>query len=232
MKLFIIFVVGLLNGFHTASDPVYYARVTNTRTYMSSDRVTVTECWFTKDKMCSLRNQLKIIVRNDLGVLYTVNLNSGSYRIDSIKGPKKEIIAKTVDFKYVGQFYEPEFEWRQPQQLTPDTIGDYICNRYMSEGDADFDQISLEFSLAKTDNELMAEWLNSQVLNLSAQNNKREPVIAILKSDKSLVPLRIIETVENAIAPFIRTKTEVDKLGLASNAEGVFDIPENFKKVN
>ena len=229
MKLIVIFVMGLLNGFHTDSDPVYYARVTNTRTYMSSDRVTVTECWFTKDKMCSLRNQLKTIVRSDLGVTYTVNLNSGSYRIDSIKGPK-ETSAKTVDFKYVGQFYEPEFEWRQPQQLTPDTIGDYICDRYVSEGDADFGQISLEFSVAKAENELMAEWLNSKILNLSTQSNKREPVMTILKGNKGLIPLRIIETVENAIAPFVRTRTEVDKLGVASNIDGIFDIPENLKK--
>ncbi len=45
----------------------YYAKITNTRTYMNIDRITVSEYWFTKDKYCSVSNQYKIIVRKDLG---------------------------------------------------------------------------------------------------------------------------------------------------------------------
>lgn len=74
MKLFTIILYCLCNSFTIRSqeDSAYYARITNTRTYKNIDRVSVTEYWFTKDKSCVISNQIKKVVRKDLGVVYSI----------------------------------------------------------------------------------------------------------------------------------------------------------------
>jgi hypothetical protein len=83
MKLFIIVLFGLSNSFIISSqdDSVYYAKITNTRTYMNIDRVSVTEYWFTRDKSCMINNQVKSIVRKDIGVSYLICLQAQSGQI-------------------------------------------------------------------------------------------------------------------------------------------------------
>jgi hypothetical protein len=235
MKLILIILIGLCNNFiiNAQNDSVYYAKITKTRTYMNIDRVSVTEYWFTKDKYCEMTNQKKTIVRRDLGVIYLINSGSGTVRIDSIKPTNTESTSeKPEDFKYIGQDYIPVFEWNQPKLLFPETIGKYECNHYICEGDADFDQISLDYLVAKTNDQIMANTMNSSIMNLGGSNNKREPIIKMITSDKNLIILRIIETVENPIAPHITTTINVDKLELLKSSEGLFDLPDNLKKSN
>ncbi len=233
MKLFIIILISLCNNFlfSTNDDPVYYAKITNTRTYMNIDRVTVSEYWFTKDKYCSVSNQYKIIVRKDLGVTWFINLRSGTCRTDSIR-PQKTMppAEKIIDVKYIGQNYIPDYEWNKPKLLSKETVGNYVCDHFLCEGDADFDQISLEYLVAKTDDESMAGFLNSTIMNLGGSNNKREPIIEMITGNKNLIPLRIAETVENPIAPHITTVINVDKLELAESSGGMFELPDNLTK--
>jgi hypothetical protein len=230
MKLFIIILFGLCNSFiiRSQDDSVYYAKITNTRTYMNIDRVSVTEYWFTKDKSCVMSNQIKSIVRKDLGVVCLINLLTGTVRTDSIKPPKTMSPAeKPMDFKYIGQDYIPVYEWNEPKLLPSETIGEYVCEHFLCEGDADFDQISLEYMVAKTDNQFMAGKLNSTIMSFGGSSNKREPIAGLITGNKNLITLRIIETVENPIAPHITTTINVDKLELLKSSEGLFDLPDN-----
>jgi hypothetical protein len=200
---------------------------------MNIDRVSVTEYWFTKDKYCEMNNQTKSIVRRDLGVIYLINLRSGTVKIDSIKPTNTMSPSeKPMDFKYIGQDYIPVFEWNQPKLLSPETIGEYNCEHYICDGDADFDQISLGYLVVKTNDQFMANTLNSSIMSLGGSNNKREPIIEMINGNKNLITLRIIETVENPIAPHITTTINVDKLERLKSSEGLFDLPYNLKKSN
>jgi len=235
MELFLIILLGLFKGFagETGDDPVYYAKITNTWTYMNISRENTTEYWFAKDKYCRVSNQVKTIIRKDIGVIYYINLRSNTLRTDSIK-PQQETasVEKETRFKYIGLNYVPVYEWNVPQLLSPDPVGDFICEHFSCEGDADFDQISLEFLIAKTDDLFMADMLNTTILNLSGSNNKREPVIDMITKNKNLITLRIIETVENSIAPHITTRINVDKLEPLKSAEEVFELTDGLKKIN
>jgi hypothetical protein len=236
MKLIFIILFSFLNVFLKSvfNDPVYYIKVTNVRTYMNVDRTTVTEYWFTKDKFCILNsNQIKTIIRRDLGVTYSINLRAGSYRIDSIKiqkpTPPSDIV---LDFKYIGQNYAPDFEWNKPKRLPVEMINKFECVHYLSEGDADFDQISLEYLAAKTEDQFMSSTVNSRILNIDGLNKRRKPIAGLISASKNLVIMRIIEKVENAIAPPITTRITIDNLEKVESTNGMFDIPENLKKSN
>jgi hypothetical protein len=200
---------------------------------MNIDRETVTEYWFTKDKYCTMSNQIKNIVRKDLGVVYVINLRTGTVRTDSIKPSITMSYAENpMDFKYIGQYYIPVYEWNKPKLLSSETVGNYVCEHYLCEGDADFDQISLEYLVAKTNDQFMASMLNSSIMSPGGSNNKREPITGLITGNKNLIILRIIETVENPIAPHITTTINVDKLELLKSSEGLFDLPDNLKKSN
>jgi hypothetical protein len=236
MKLLIIILLSLLNGFFksTINDPVYYVKVSNVRTYMNVDRTTVTEYWFTKDKFCILNsNQIKTVIRRDLGVTYSINLRAGTYKIDSIKIQKQSLpVDKILDFKYIGQSYVPDFEWNKPKRLPVEMINKFECAHYISEGDADFDQMSLEFLVAKTEDQFMANTVNSRILNIDTSNNNRKPIAGLISTSKNLIIMRIIERVENAIAPPATTKITIDNLEKVESANGFFDLPDNLKKTN
>jgi hypothetical protein len=208
MKLFIIFLFVLCNGLilRSQDDSVYYAKITNTRTYMNIDRVSVTEYWFAKDKFCSLNSQVKSIFRKDLGVVYITDLRTGTVRTETIKPAITSPFTEyTVDFKYIGQHYIPVYDWNKPKLLSPVKVGNYICDHHICEGDADYDQISLEYLAAKTSDQVLAGMLNSSIMSFGASVNKREPLAGLLAGNKNLIILRIVEIVENPIAPHITT---------------------------
>jgi hypothetical protein len=238
MKLFIILVLSFCNSFLIIAqdDNVYYAKITNTQTYMNIDHVSVTEYWFSKDKYCTISKQRKSIVRGDLGVKYLIDLRSGTVRRDSIKPPKTMThVEEPMDFKHLGLDYIPVYEWNKPIQLSTETVGKYVCEHFLCEGDADFDQISLEYLLAKSDDQFMADMMNSTIMNLGGSNNidnKREPITGMLNGNNKLIPLRIIETVENPITPHITTTINVEKLELLKTSEGLFDFPDSLKIIN
>ncbi len=237
MKLFIILVISLCNCFFITAqdDNVYYAKITTTQTYMNIDHVSVTEYWFSKEKYCTMSKQIKSIVRRDLGVKYLINLRSGTVRTDSIKPPNAmPPVEEPMDFKYIGLNYIPVYEWNEPKLLSTETVGKYVCEHFLCEGDADFDQISLEYLLAKADDQFMTGMMNSTIMNLGVSNNsnKREPVSGMINGNKRLIPLRIIETVENPITPPITTVINVDKLELLKSSERFFDLPDSLKKIN
>jgi hypothetical protein len=200
---------------------------------MNIDRETVTEYWITKDKYSTMSNQIKSIVRKDLGMVYVINLSTGTVRTDLIKPSiTMSYVENPMDFKYIGQYYIPLYEWNKPILLPSETVGNYICEHYLCEGDADFDQISLEYLVVKTNYQFLANVLNSSIMSSGGSNNKREPITGLITANKNLIILRIIETVENPIAPHITTVINVDKLELVKSSEGLFDLPDNLKKSN
>jgi hypothetical protein len=232
MKLSFVILFSLCNSLIIrAQDSVYYAKITNTRTYMNIDRVSATEYWFTKDKSCVLTNRTKSIIRQDLGVVYVINLLTGSVRSESIK-PSISVLPAVmpIDKRYIGHYYIPVYEWNEPKQLPSVTIGEYVCEHLLCEGDADFDQISLEYMVTKTDNQFMAARLNSTIMSLGGSGNKQEPIARLITGNKNLIILRIIETVENPIAPHVTTTINVDKLELLKSSDGLFDLTDNPKK--
>lgn len=235
MDLFILlFSFFLNNGSSPFQDEtVYYARISNVRNYMNVDRSTVTEYWSGKDKSCFMTSQVKIVTRNDLGARYTINYRTNTYRIDSlgreIRGTTQE---EVTDIKYAGEYYTPVYEWWEMKELPRDTIGSIPCKHFLARGDADFDMISLEFWVTETEENSVAFMLNNSMIAALGSENKSEPAFGILNPEKSLVLMKVIEKVENPIAPPVTTTLSIEVLKRLEPEKGLFDIPENFSRIN
>jgi hypothetical protein len=222
MNIAFLILLGILRGYAVSDDPVYYARVTNTWSYLSNDRITVTEYWFTKDKLCSVTTNSKTIIRKDKGVRHLVNLRTGSV----LTRPLQQATATTDnekkdDFKYAGQNYSPVYEWNEPLLISKEKCAGYNCDHFLSKGDADFDRISVEFLMTEAEEQWIADNINSFMLN----SPKREPLSGMVKSNGKLFPVKIIEDVENAIAPHIVTTLVIDKLEKVTPSEDLFEPP-------
>jgi len=235
MRLIIFFLFGLLNGVpeQASDDFVFYIKITNVRNYMNLDRTTVTEMWTVTDKSCTLINQMKNIVRKDLGLIYLINLQAKTYSIDSIQTKSTQTLSKNaLDFKYIGQKYNPEYEWKKPHLVKKDTVANYSCYHFLCTGDADFDQISLDYYLTKTKDKSFAEMVNSVMMNSVGSPNKQEPLTQVIDKDKNLMILKIIEKVENPISPRITTTIAIDIFKKTLPDKELFEVPANFRKAN
>jgi hypothetical protein len=226
ITFFILF--GIMKGVTFNDDPVYYARMTNTWSYLGNDRITVTEHWFSKEKSCSVVNNInKTIIRKDKGLQYSVNLRTGSVQSRPLM---QEIMTgrteKKEDIKYVGQNYTPIFEWNTPVLLAKEKSAGYDCDHFICIGDADFARISLDFLIAETKDQFIADYINSFMVNIP-ESNKREPLALMVKNNGLIFPLKIIEDVENAIAPHILTTIVIDKLEKVIPSEDLFEPPVN-----
>jgi hypothetical protein len=234
MKLFTLFLFSFYCVFSAfaADTPSFYVKVTNTRTYMNVDRVTVTEYWFSNGNYCSQNNQTKLIYRPDQGVRYFINLKNNTYRVDSIKKPSAKEASTQESIKYLGRYYYPEYEWNKPEKLRKDTVGNFKCEHFYCDGDADFDQIYLDFYMTRMNDYAFARFVSTTIFNIKEENNKSLPLFTLITRNKNLMPLRIIEKVENPIAPQIITKINLDKFEQVTLPDGIFEIPASLKKIN
>lgn len=212
--------------------PAYHAVISNSRTYMDTNRKTQSDYWFTKDKTYISNGRVTTIERKDLGIVYTLVVRSNEYYVDTIKQSKpEEKETKEIDFRYVGvDRLESDYDWEVTKKAKNDPSGLLKADRYMASGDADFDQVELEFWVAEPRNREMAGLFNRIILNSMSYNKTRKPLVDKLKKDKYRVPVRIVEMLENSIAPQAKTEIVVEKLEPATAPANIFELPAGAKQ--
>ncbi|MFH0762060.1 MAG: hypothetical protein V2A67_11210 [Bacteroidota bacterium] len=212
--------------------PAYHAVISSTRTYMDVSRNTQSDYWFTKDKTYISNGRVITIERKDLGVVYTLIVRSNEYYIDTIKPEKtQEKTTEEIDFRYVGvDRMVSDYDWVVGKKSKNDQSGLFKADHYTADGDADFDQVALEFWLAKPGNREMAGLFNKLIQNSMSYNKTRKPLVDMLKKDKYRVPVRIVEMLENPIAPPAKTEFIVEKLEPATAPANIFELPAGAKQ--
>ncbi len=212
--------------------PAYHAVISSTRTYMDVSRTTQSDYWFTKDKTYVSNGRVITIERNDLGVVYTLIVRSNEYYTDTLRqGKPDETKTEEIDFRYVGvDRLESDYDWEVSKQAKNDPSGLLKADRYMASGDADFDQVELEFWLAKPGNREMAGLFNKLMQSSMGYNKTRLPLIDMLKKDKYRIPVKIVEMLENPIAPLAKTEIIVEKLEPATAPANIFELPAGAKQ--
>ncbi len=212
----------------------YHAVVSSTRTYMDVSRVTKSDYWFTKDKTYITNGRVSTIVRNDLGVIYTLIVSSNTYYVDSIKRVKKEEpTPKEIDFRHLGvDRYSTEYDWIVERKSRKDTTGMFTAEHYVADGDADFDQVSLEFWITKPDDPEMAALFQETQVNGMSYLTSRKPLVDHLKKNKHTISVQIIELIDNPISPPIRNLIVVEKIEAGKAPTNVFELPAGAKKAN
>jgi len=205
--------------------PVYHAVVSSTRTYMDASRNTKSDYWFTKDKTYISNGRVATIERKDMGVVYTLIVKSNEYYVDTIKPSKKEVPeVRELDFRHIGvDRYTTDYEWTINRKSGKDTAGLFSSVHYLADGDADFDQISLEYWISKPDDRQMARLLNEIMITNSRNLKSRKPLVDHLRKNKYEIPSKIIELIDNPIAPPILNRIVVEKLEPAKAPENISD---------
>jgi hypothetical protein len=165
-------------------------------------------------------------------MVYTLIVRSNEYYVDTIKqGKTEETKTEEIDFRYVGvDRLESDYDWVIGKKSKNDQSGLFKANHYLADGDADFDQAVLEFWLAKPGNREMAGLFNKIIQNSMSYNKTRQPLVDMLKKDKCRIPVRIVEMLENPIAPLIKTEIVIEKLEPATAPENIFELPAGAKK--
>jgi hypothetical protein len=235
MLLIILILTGLSNGLTPPqkADSVYYAKVTYVRNYMNSDRTTVTEFWNAREKSCQQTGQRKLIRRSDLGLLYSINMQAKTYTVDSIrKSMPKPPSTNEIDFKHIGQDYIPIYEWKDAQKLDKESVCNHPCDHYSCEGDADFDRISLDYFITPVKDEALKGMINSIMISYLGPPNKSEPLSETVEKEKNILILKMIQKVENAIAPAATTTYTVDTFTKVPPTEDLFGLTADFRKIN
>lgn len=210
----------------------YHAVVNTKRTYMDATRETKSEYWFTNNKTYISNGRVSTIIRKDLGVVYTVIIRSNQYYMDSIKPAKKEVPeVRELDFRHLGvDRYTTDYDWTVDRKSGKDTTGPFSSDHYLANGDADFDQVSLEYWISKPGDPEMALLFREIQLNSMSSLTTRKPLIDLLRKSKRCIPVKIIELIDNPIAPPILNRIVVEKLESAKAPENIFELPSGAKK--
>ncbi|MDD4644743.1 MAG: hypothetical protein PHY99_01995, partial [Bacteroidales bacterium] len=138
---------------------------------------------------------------------------------------------KDIDFRYVGvNRYNPVYDWVTSLKYKGNTTGLFKSDHYSADGDADFDQVSLEFWLTKPDDRNMAEQFREIAINSMSYQSTRKPMADLLSKNKQVIPVKIIELIDNPIATPIKNVVIIEKLEQAEAPENIFDLPAGAKK--
>jgi hypothetical protein len=229
LALFSLFILG---GLAAQDLPVYHAVVSSTRTYMDVGRETKSEYWFTRDKTFISDGRITTIERFDLGVSYTLIVRDNEYYVDTIKPAKtEEKASEKIDFRYVGvNSLASDYDWTVDKKSKNGQVGFFKADQYIADGDADFDHVALEFWLAKPGNQEMTGLFNRIILSSMKNMKTRKPMIDLLIKNKSIVPVKIIELVDNPIASPIEIRILVEKLEAAAAPGDIFELPAGVKQ--
>jgi hypothetical protein len=228
----IVFIFLVCQALAAQDLPAFHAVVSSTRTYMDASRKTESEYWFTKSKTYITNGRITTLIRNDLGVVYTVIVRSNQYYVDSIKPASKEVPeVKKLDFRHLGvDRYAPDYDWTIDRKSGKDTSGLFSSDHYLAEGDADFDMVKLEYWVSKPDDQEMAHLFRDIQLNSMSSLTSRKPLVDLLKKNKRCIPLKIIELIDNPIAPPMLNQIIVEKLESGKAPANIFELPAGAKK--
>jgi hypothetical protein len=69
-------------------------------------------------------------------------------------------------------------------------------------------------------------------LNSMNSLSSREPMVDLLKKNKRCIPVKIIELIDNPIAPPILNRIIVEKLEPGKAPDNIFELPSGAKKAN
>lgn len=211
----------------------FYAVLKTSRTYMDYTREYQTEYWFCNDKTCIKRSRQTTIVRNDLDVVWTI---FGKKYIENKLNPEnkgRDQNKKEVDIHTLGfERYTPDYDWIVEKTDKTKMIDGFLCEHYISDGDADFAEVNSEFWICPK-SKIMGNQLFNKILQNEFKNDKaRQQIYKILKNNHNSFPVRIFETVVNSIAPNMVYEIQLIKFEETTAPKNIYDLPEGLEKRN
>jgi hypothetical protein len=228
-KLILLFI--FLAGDLAAQD--FHAVLKTSRTYMDHTRDYQTEYWFCKDKSCIKRGRQTTIVRHDLGLVWTIfGKNYYEKRLNSEdqnqKPEKEEFNVSTFGFER----YTPDYDWIVKKSDQTKMINGFLCEQYLSDGDADFAETQSEFWICQKST-INGSNLFNKILQEEFKNDKaRQQIGQVLKKNKNSFPVKMYETVVNSIAPNMIYDIQLATFEETKIEKEIYELPQGLEKKN
>lgn len=209
--------------------------------YMASTNTMNTEQWIAGDRMYQKRGNRVVITRKDLGVRWTVDTTSKTYRetpLDEGDNPGGQGRASTPaavpppagDLRVAGFTYDPVYDWTVTETGETQTINGLSCSQLTALGDADYSESKLSFWICPPAGSWASGFPNTAVLDWIRSDNIRRMLEDQLAKRGNPILMSVEENTEPAIAPTTIFRIRIKILESAPVPAGLFDLPPGIQK--
>ena len=202
----------------------------STRTYMGRTTPPMTsEIWIGENKMCYQGRSFNFIYRYDLKKRYSINLKNKKYLEEPLEEFSQPEEKEQTRIQTLGFDYTPVYDWIITKTNEEKIIDGYKCRLYILEGDADYAEEKRELWIAQ---DLPIDL--DRYFEFVVKSGLDEEWVKIYEKNPELkhsVTLESQTITENPIAPTMTWKSKITRIESAEPAEGLYELPEGFQKV-
>ncbi|OGD21401.1 MAG: hypothetical protein A2W03_06585 [Candidatus Aminicenantes bacterium RBG_16_63_16] len=208
------------------------AVVESTRIYMDQETKVTLEYWIARDRSLRTSPGRATITRDDLGLVWNLDLNAKSYTESVLRKPASPPPRPKPDMRKLWQdFYEPDYSWTIKDTGARKTVNGFDCREFRAAGEADFAEISASYWICLTPGLPGGKTFHDHFLGQYRGDSRLAALLKLLEENPGSLCAYREEAVENSIAPAVRSHTELKKLEEAEAPPGTYEIPAGFRKV-
>jgi hypothetical protein len=202
------------------------------RTYMGrTTPVQPSEVWVSPEKTYLRDGRVVVILRYDLQKKWTIAASRKKYLEEPLNSPPPgREAAKPPRIQEYGFDYEPVYEWTSSETPERTTLNGFPCRKILVRGEAEYAEEVLEMWVA-TEVPIDAKAYYERAIKPFLDESWLKIYQGRADLRKGIV-LRSLITSEPAIAPASVTEIVVTKMEKARPPEGIYEVPEGFRKVS
>jgi hypothetical protein len=209
-----------------------HAVVESSRVYMEQETKVTFEYWIASDRNSRRTPARATITRDDLGVVWNIDLNGKTYTESRIGKSEGVPAPRKPDMRKLWlEFYEPDFDWTAKDAGQTETIGGFPCRMFEASGEADFAEINARYWICLAPDTPGGKALHDYSMSQYRGDGRMAALVRLLEDHPAGLCVFREETVEPSIAPTTRVRTGLTRLEEAAAPPGTYDIPDGFKKL-
>ena len=210
-----------------------HAVVESTRLYMDQETKMSFEYWIAGDRSSRSAAGRTTITRDDLGLVWNLDLGAKSYTETVIPKPPAPPSRQRLDMRKLWlDFYEPAFDWTIGETGESRTVNGFDCREFRASGEADFAEMAATYWICLTPEVPGGKDFQDYSLTQYREGHRMAALLKILEENSAGFCVYREETVENSIAPTVRATTNLTKLEEAEPPPGTYEIPVGFRKLD
>ena len=209
-----------------------HAVVESSRVYMEQETKVTFEYWLARDRSSRRTPARATITRDDLGVVWTIDLGGKTYTESRIGKPGAAPAPRRPDMRKLWlEFYEPDYDWTVKDTGRSETIGGFPCRVFDASGEADFAEITARYWICQAPETAAGRSFHDYSVGQYRGDGRMAALVRLLEDYPAGICVFREETVEPSIAPKTRVRTGLTRLEEAAAPAGIYDIPDGFKKL-
>jgi len=201
----------------------------SSRIYRGITRANQSEYWFSGKNVYRKRGNAITITRKDLELSWNIDLSTNTYWEEKIVKEKK-LKKEKEDTRALGFQYEPSFDWTIREPGEKKEIDGSMCFAITVEGDDDFAESITRIWLSPDSPLEDLRPINDILTNSMYNQGESEIVQKILKKYPKAQWVSCEHTIDNPIAPIIRSVITLKKVEIAAAPANIFDLPPGLEK--